>query len=183
MSSLAHGARITIVIRALFVCQAYAVCWRCKSSAGRDGRNRFDGLGGLLPAHVLPHASSAAGRLASSEAALRAAETAETCPIDRRLPATPGCPEESFEESFVNHGGVRKGLVAQGREPCGSPGHDAGPVQASEAGMPDRQVCRVTTLKETAGYDEYPGAPGVVWEDGPARRPATRFGFFFRSAD
>ena len=41
--------------------------------------------------------------------------------------------------------------------------------------MPDRTVCGVTTIEETAGYREYPGAPGVVWEDGGRKAPPTRF--------
>ncbi len=45
------------------------------------------------------------------------------------------------------------------------------PARALTVDMPDRQVCRVTTLKETAGYDEY-----VRWcgRTGGAIPPPTR---------
>ena len=55
----------------------------------------------------------------------------------------------------VAAGVIRQRVVAQGRLAPGGRGDEPRLVQSSGLGVPDHQVRRVATLKETAGYDKY----------------------------
>lgn len=132
-------------------------------------------MGDVLPPREVPIASERIGWLVSDETAMRAIETEETGRVDRGIPARFGRPEESF----VDYGGLLERLEAHGSQPSGAGSHDTRLVPESATGMPDRQVCRATTLRETAEYDEY-----VRWcgRTGAARRPPTRFSISTRRA-